>query len=95
LKIDSSKATIIANSLGDVGAASVLLGLSMALEKAKSGERIMLLSHGPGSGSDAISLIVNDGIREISQRKRKLSDYLNNREYIDYVTYLKLRGMIT
>lgn len=95
MKGDSSKATIVANMLGDVGSASVMLGLSMALEKAKSGERILLISHGPGSGSDAVSLIVNDGISKLNERKRKLGDYLENREYIDYVTYLKLRGMIT
>lgn len=94
LGIEPEKSAIVADMLGDVGSASVLLGLSLSLEKAKSEDRILLLSYGSGSGSDAISLIVTDRVAEIRNRARTLTSYLEKREYIDYVTYLKFRGMI-
>lgn len=94
LGIEAKKTVIIADLLGDVASASIMLGLSLALEKAKPEDRIMLLSYGSGSGSDAISLLVTDEIDKIKSRAKTLTKYLNKKAYIDYVTYLKFRGMI-
>ena len=95
LGIDPMRTVIVADMLGDVGSASIMLGLSMALEKAKPEDRILLLSQGSGSGSDAISLIVTDEIGKAKCKVKTLAFYLQKKEYIDYVKYLKFRGTIS
>lgn len=80
----------IAGELGDLGAASVPVGLASALDSAKTGERILVISYGSGAASDALSF------RVVSERKASpsLRSEIDRRQYIDYVQYLKLKGAI-
>ena len=80
----------IASAVGDLGAASVPLGLAAALDAAKAGDRILVVSYGSGAASDAISLKV------VSDRKASpsVAAEIDRKEYIDYVQYLKLKGAI-
>lgn len=76
--------------VGDLGAASVPLGLAAALDGAQTGDRILAVSYGSGAASDAISLkVVGDRKTDPSVRSE-----IDRKEYIDYVQYLKLKGAI-
>lgn len=80
----------IASELGDLGAASVPVGLAAALDVAKVDERILVISYGSGAASDAMSLKVV-GDRKASPSVRSEMD---SKQYIDYIQYLKLKGAI-
>ena len=83
-------AGMVSVNLGDLGAASVPMGLAAVLEAAKVGDRILAVSYGSGAGADALSFKV------VSDRKPAfpLSKEAARKEYIDYVQYLKLKGAI-
>jgi hydroxymethylglutaryl-CoA synthase len=86
----------IATYTGDTGAASSLLSLAHVLDHAQASERIAVASY--GSGSDALSLLVQEGIflkREQSSHIPRVKDYLEKREYVDYVTYLKFKKYLS
>ena len=87
------KGTVVSKT-GDTGACSTLIGLTAILDTAKPGERILMVSYGSGAGSDAISVLVHEGVEERRLKVPSLEDYLADKEYVDYVTYLKLRKMI-
>jgi hydroxymethylglutaryl-CoA synthase len=84
--------------IGDVGACSPLIGCAAALDKAKPGERILLVSYGSGAGGDAFCLYAEEKIEEIREKRKEktiaLEDYLNDKVYIDYVKYLRWRRML-
>jgi len=82
--------SLVSKSLGDLGAASVPVALAAALDVAKVGDRIMVISYGSGAGSDALSF------RVVGDRKATvtLQAEVDRKEYIDYVKYLKLKGAI-
>lgn len=86
----------IAALTGDTGTASPLLSLAHILDHAKESERIVVASY--GAGSDAISFIVQN---EIAEKRRqssdvpKVKDYLEKKEYVDYVTYLKFKKYLS
>ncbi len=81
---------LVSVTLGDLGAASTLLGLAACLDAARVGDRIFVLSYGSGAGSDALSF------RVVSDRKSvvPVRSEMDRKEYIDYVQYLKLKGAI-
>lgn len=84
--------TLISSKLGDAGTASSLISLSKVLESASPKQHVLLCSYGAGAGVDALSIVVdaemkpNPGIG--------YSDYLSKKEYVDYSTYMKLRGFL-
>jgi len=80
--------------IGDSGSASPLIGLCAVLEVARPGDRILVASYGSGSGSDAISLVTTDQLVERRNRAPLIENYLAQKEYIDYLTYLKLRRIL-
>ncbi len=78
------------SELGDLGNASIFLGLAKVLEKAKGGERILMLSYGGGT-SDAVSFKVNERIERARERAKGVDIYLRTKEYVDYFAFLKLQ----
>jgi hydroxymethylglutaryl-CoA synthase len=80
----------VASILGDLGSCSAFVSLAGILDEAKPGERILFASYGSGS-SNAFGMIVRD---QIEQKKKNLGvpleKYLERKEYIDYVSYLKI-----
>ena len=85
---------LIAPYIGNTYNGSALIGLAAVLEQAKPGQRILLAPFGSGSGSDAYSIIVEDGIEERVNLAPKVKDFLENKEYISYSLYAKFRGLI-
>ncbi|RLE92345.1 MAG: hydroxymethylglutaryl-CoA synthase, partial [Thermoprotei archaeon] len=87
-------AGLLSGIIGNTYAAASMIGLAAVLDKAKPGERILVVSFGSGAGSDAISLVTT----ELLEQKRSLAplveSYINRRIYVDYATYAKFRGKI-
>lgn len=77
--------------IGNTYSAASPLGLANVLDKAKPGERVFVTSFGSGAGSDAFSIKVTEKIqnRELGY---PLSKFIENKEYIPYAIYAKLRG---
>ncbi len=93
-KLGFADAQLLSSSVvaevGDLGAASTPVALCAALDSAKAGERIMVISYGSGAASDALSFkVVDDRKAQPSVRAE-----IDRKEYIDYVQYLKLKGAI-
>ena len=64
------------------------------MDVAKPGEKILLTSFGSGAGSDSFSITVEDRIEKTRNKAPLVEDYIACRTYIDYGTYVKLRGKI-
>jgi len=79
---------LLADRVGDTGACSPLLALVSALDFAKAGEKILVASYGFGSGGDVLSLRMTD---DKKQRAPKLAPKIDDKEYVDYLTYLKIK----
>jgi hydroxymethylglutaryl-CoA synthase len=85
---------LVVKRIGNTYSGSSLLGLCSVLDIAKPGDRIMLTSYGSGAGSDAFCLTVNDRINEVRDKSPKTEHYVNRKQYIDYGTYVRLRGKL-
>ena len=83
---------------GNMYAGSSPAGLASILDKAKPGERILLVSYGSGAGSDAYSFITTQEILRKRQNQKFTVEYAASSpflSYVDYSTYRKFkRGLI-
>jgi hydroxymethylglutaryl-CoA synthase len=80
--------------IGDAGCASALIGLCAALDVARREERILVASYGAGAGSDSMSLVTTERIGERRNHAPSVQNYLEKKEYVDYITYLKFKRML-
>jgi len=80
----------LAKLIGYAGAAGVLLNLINVLENSAPGELAVCATYGFGSGASAMAI----RILERPKLKISISSYLNSKEYIDYLRYAKLMGII-
>lgn len=94
LGFDESKVTptMVTGKIGDTGAASPLLVLSKLLESASFKQRVLVCAYGAGAGADAVSLIVDGDMKPFPGVG--FDDHLAAKEYVDYTTYLKVRGYL-
>jgi len=70
------------------------IGLAAVLDKAKPHERVLVVSYGSGAGSDAYSLVTTSQVLEKRGRQKFTVERQaenNFIEYVDYVTYRKLK----
>ena len=85
----------VVKNIGNTYSGSSLLGLARVLDDfAEPGDHILMVSYGSGAGSDAFSLEVTDKIEEKKGRTKRVDDYIQDKIYIDYVTYLNHTGVI-
>lgn len=77
--------------LGNSYTTSALMGLVSVLETAKEDDLILLCSYGSGAGSDGFIFRVTN---KLNKRRKLLIDFINEKVYIDYPTYLKYMQII-
>ncbi len=80
------------NTIGETGTAQSLLMLANALEEAKPGDKLLVVSF--GSGCDALYLEVTDQISQLKGRKGVKGHLANRAELSSYQKYVVFRGMI-
>lgn len=83
-------APAIASVLGDLGSCSTFISLASILDKAKPDETILLASYGSGA-SNAMSLVVRNGITKKRKQLIPLEKYINRKQYITYTSYVRTR----
>jgi hydroxymethylglutaryl-CoA synthase len=83
--------SLIVSELGNSYTASALMGLVATLEYVKPGEKILFASYGSGAGSDAF---IFTATAEIEKKRLIFSKKMNEKQYIDYPTYLKCMRII-
>jgi uncharacterized OB-fold protein len=90
---DSQVQNPLLDIAGDTGTAQPLITLIAALEEAKAGDRILLVSY--GNGSDAIVFKVTPEIEKIRDR-RGIKRHLEIKRTLDnYGRYLRWRNMVS
>ncbi|MHC1740166.1 MAG: hydroxymethylglutaryl-CoA synthase [Anaerolineaceae bacterium] len=92
--VDQMKTGLLCPVIGNTYAGSSLIGLTAVLDIAKPGDRILMVSYGSGSGSDAFSLVVTDKLPERQTLALTTAQYIARRTEIDYGTYLRFRHNI-
>ncbi|HUS60318.1 MAG TPA: hydroxymethylglutaryl-CoA synthase [Nevskiaceae bacterium] len=88
------KLGLAATQIGNSYSACSLLGLCFVLEKAKAGEKILLVSYGSGAGSDAFYLKTYPTLLKKRRVGKRLKNFLEDRREIDYLEYLKMMGEV-
>lgn len=94
-KPEQIKDGLLVPMIGNTYAGSSLIGLSAILDIAKPGDRILVVSYGSGSGSDAFGLNITDAITERQKKAATTQDYISRRTQIDYAQYVRMRRKIT
>lgn len=84
---------LITPYIGNTYSGATMLGLARVLDEAAAGEKILAVSYGSGAGSDAFIIEVT-AENEKRRNRKPLSEYMANKEYVDYATYAKYKGKI-
>ena len=93
LGVDPEKVQdIMLGEIGDMGAAQPMVMLAGALEDAKPGDKILVVSF--GSGCDAIYFEITDKINDLKKRKGVVWHLANKAELDTYAKYLVWRNII-
>ncbi len=85
---------LLSNHIGNTYAGAAVLGFTNILDRAKPGERILLVSFGSGAGSDAFSFVVTEKIESAREAAPLTKDYLAREKTVDYATYARWRKKI-
>jgi hydroxymethylglutaryl-CoA synthase len=80
--------------IGNTYAGAAMIGLTGALDIARPGDRILMVSFGSGAGSDAFDILVTDKIEERRDLALKTQEYIARRTEIDYASYVRYRGKL-
>ena len=80
------------NTVGETGTAQSLIMLAKALEEAKPGDKLLVVSF--GNGCDALYFQVTEGIGKLNGRKGVKGSLANRAELNSYQKYAVFRGMI-
>ena len=88
---EQTRAGMLCPMVGNTYAGAAMLGLTIILDNARPGDRVLMVSYGSGAGSDAISLRVTDRIEERRNRAPSTATYVQRRKMIDYGTYVRYR----
>ena len=81
--------------LGNTYSGASPMGLTAVLDIAQPGQLILLTSFGSGAGSDSFVLRVTDHISKVQDATVRTRPQLDeNKIYVDYGTYARLRGKI-
>lgn len=78
---------LLVKMVGNSYSASSLLGLSAVLDVAKTGERILLVSYGSGSGCDAFVFTPTSRLSQVQEKATTTLAYAQRKTYISYTHY--------
>jgi hydroxymethylglutaryl-CoA synthase len=85
----------LVNKLGNTYSGASPLGLTSVLDVASPGDRILMVSYGSGSGSDAFIWETTQELSKIQNSATKTRYQLdNNKRYLSYGEYAHYRGKI-
>lgn len=93
-KPEQLKLGLLSGEIGNTYAAASLIGLTNVLDHAKPGERILVVSFGSGAGSDALSIVVEEGIEDRRGLAPLTMQYVKRAKLVDYAVYLKYKDFI-
>jgi hydroxymethylglutaryl-CoA synthase len=86
--------SLLVSEIGNTYSASSLLGLSAILDEAKPNQKILLVSYGSGSGSDAFIISTTNRITRMQKKAQKVKCQISMKKYILYSEYRKNLKMI-
>ncbi len=81
--------SLVVGKIGNTYSGSSLLGLAAVLDIAKPGQRILVTSYGSGAGSDSFDITITENITKTRKGIKKVSEYIEQKIYVDYPTYLR------
>jgi len=76
--------------VGNSYSATALLGLTAVLDQAEAGQKILLISYGSGSGSDAFIITTTKLLKKRQQLTATTADYIERKEYVSYLRYRQM-----
>jgi 3-hydroxy-3-methylglutaryl CoA synthase len=76
------------DDVGYAGAASVLLDVALAYERADTGDHIALIAYGGGAAS---AVLINTMESTTYDKSMTIQDYIDSKEYVSYATHLTNR----
>jgi len=85
---------LLVTEIGNTYSGSSPLGLVSVLDQAKPGDRILMVSYGSGSGSDAFDITVTENIKKAHRHNIPIKKYIAKKEYLSYGTYAKHKRKI-
>src|SRR5690606_21085633 len=91
---DQTRAGLLAPEIGNTYSGASPLGLTRALDEARPGDRLLIVSFGSGAGSDALSFLVTEKIETVRNRAPLTQVYLDRSVDVDYATYARWRNKI-
>lgn len=81
---------LISPDIGNSYSATALLGLTCVLDRAEAGQKILLVSYGSGSGSDAFVMTTTSLLQKRQHSAKKTSEYIHDKKYIGYAQYRQI-----
>jgi len=76
--------------IGNSYSATALLGLTAVLDQAEPNQKILLISYGSGSGSDAFIITTTNLLKKRQDVTRTTRAYVNHKEYVSYLRYRQM-----
>lgn len=86
--------SLVVDYIGNPYSASSLMGLAAVLDVARPRERIFMVSYGSGAGSDGFIFETTENILKQKKEGITVSDFIQEKEYISYLKYLKFTKKI-
>jgi len=81
---------LLSPDIGNSYSATILLGLTNVLDNAEPGQKILLISYGSGSGSDAFVMTTTDLLQERQKSAPTTGEYIHDKKYIEYLQYRQI-----
>ncbi len=92
--MEQIKPGLLSPRIGNTYSGSCMIGLTAILDVAEPGDRILMVSYGSGSGSDAFDLTVTDRLPEVRANAPSTEAYIARRKEINYATYTRYRDKL-
>jgi hydroxymethylglutaryl-CoA synthase len=91
---EQTEVGLLSPRIGNTYSGAAIIGLTAILDVAKAGDRILMVSYGSGSGSDAFDLTVTPRLEEVRGQAPTTEAYIARRKEIDYATYTRYRDKL-